>query len=202
MRRILLAAALLAAPSVALAQAPAQAPESPEAPPAVEAPALPPAPPAPPASAGMVIPKNTPVVIALSEAVGSNTNKPGDRFAIVLAEPVMVDGKVVLPAGLTGVGEVVHSAASGLGGRSGELLLAARYLDFGDTRIPLKAFQFAASGRDTTAGSLWAMGLVKGGQVIVPEGARGAAKIGAEIVLPAAPPVVAAPTTSPQEDSE
>lgn len=192
MRRLLFAAALLAAPGVA----PAQTPGSPDVP---RAPAASP----PVASpAGPVIPKNTPILIALSEPVGSNTSKPGDRFAIVLAEPVVIDGRVVLPAGLKGVGEVVHAAPSGLGGRSGELLLAARYLDFGEIRIPLKAFQFAASGNDTTAGSLWAMGLVKGGQVIVPEGTRGAAKIAAEIVLPAPAPPVAAPVASPQEDQK
>ncbi|RYF93758.1 MAG: hypothetical protein EON95_07825 [Caulobacteraceae bacterium] len=132
-------------------------------------------------------PKNTPVIVALAEPLGSNTNKPGDRFAIPLAEPLVVDGQVLIPAGTRGVGEVVHSAPSGLGGRSGELLLAARYLELGETRIPLKAFQFAAVGRDTTMGSLWAMGLVKGGQIIVPAGARGSAKLAADFTPATAP---------------
>lgn len=165
MRGLLIAAAVLALPCASLAQTP----------PVVEA-----------AAPAVTVAKNTPVIIALTEPLGSNTNKTGDRFAITLAEPLVVDGQVVLAAGTPGMGEVVHVAPSGLGGRSGEILLAARYLEVGDTKIPLKAFQFAAKGRDTSAGSLWSMGLVKGGQVIVPAGARGTAKIAADFTPAAA----------------
>lgn len=164
--RILFAVALaLSAPS-AMAQAPEPIPAT-----------------APAAS----VPKNTPIQITIAEPVGSNTNKAGDKFAITLAEPVMLNGQVVIPAGTRGVGEIVHVAPSGLGGRSGELLLAARYLELGETRIPLKAFQFAARGRDTTAGSLWSLGLVKGGQVIVPPGTAGTAKLAQDFTPPATP---------------
>ncbi|NBB17719.1 hypothetical protein GVN21_20350, partial [Caulobacter sp. SLTY] len=148
--------------------------------------------PAPAAAPAPSAPKNTVVQITIAEQIGSNTNKVGDKFAIVLAEPVMVNGQVIIPAGTKGVGEIVHVAPSGLGGRSGELLLAARYLELGDVRIPLKAFQFAARGRDTTAGSLWALGLVKGGQVIVPPGTGGTAKL-AQDFTPPAQPVSSAP---------
>ncbi|HYE46315.1 MAG TPA: hypothetical protein VEA44_11150 [Caulobacter sp.] len=179
MRSLLIAVAVLAAPCAVLAQ-----PDAPPAVPEVDAPA------SAAAAPSVTVAKNTLVTIALAEPLGSNTSKAGDRFAITLAEPLVVDGQVVLPAGTRGVGEVVHAAPSGLGGRSGELLLAARYLEVGETRIPLKAFQFAAVGRDTTAGSLWAMGLVKGGQIIVPAGARGTAKIAVDFtpIAPAARP--------------
>lgn len=177
MRSVLVAVAVLALPCVALAQ--------PAAPPAT-----------PPASAApataVTAPRNTPVIIALAEALGSNTSKAGDRFAITLAEPLVIDGRLVLPAGIRGMGEVVHAAPSGLGGRSGELLLAARYLEVGETQVPLKAFRFAAVGRDTGPGSLFALGLVKGGQVIVPAGARGTAKLAADFT-PVAPSAIAAP---------
>ena len=74
MRRLLIAAALLVAPCAAVAQSPAP----------VEA-----------AAPAATVLRNTPVVVALAEPVGSNTSKPGDRFAITLAEPLMVDGQVV-----------------------------------------------------------------------------------------------------------
>lgn len=171
MHRWLISAAVLALPCGALAQDP-----PPASAPAEQV-----------AVAGPVTAaKNTLVTIALGEPLGSNTNKPGDKFVITLAEPLVIDGRVLLPAGTTGVGEVVHSAPSGLGGRSGELLLAARYLEADGVRIPLKGFQFAAVGRDTTMGSLWALGLVKGGQIIVPAGTRGTAKLAIDFTPTAA----------------
>jgi hypothetical protein len=186
MRSVMIAVAALALPCAALAQPAAQPATQPATSSEATAPAPPPAP-----SPAVTAPRNTPVIIALAEPLGSNTSKAGDRFAITLAEPLVIDGQVVLPAGIGGVGEVVHAAPSGLGGRSGELLLAARYLEVGETRVPLKAFQFAAVGRDTGPGSLFAMGLVKGGQVIVPAGARGTAKIAADFTPPATPAVAA-----------
>jgi hypothetical protein len=164
--RILFAAALALSAPVAMAQTPEPAPAA-----------------APAAS----VPKNTLIKFTIGEPIGSNTHKTGDRFVIELAEPVLLNGQIVLPAGTKGVGEIIHAAPSGLGGRSGELSLAASYLELGDVRVPLKAFQFAAQGRDTTAGSLWSLGLVKGGQVIVPAGTGGTAKLAQDFTPPASP---------------
>ena len=57
----------------------------------------------------------------------------------------------MVPAGTPGVGEVVHAERARFGGKAGELILAARYLDFQGTRIPLRTLRFGAQqGRDNS----------------------------------------------------
>ncbi|MEL6875732.1 MAG: hypothetical protein AAGM33_09665 [Pseudomonadota bacterium] len=54
----------------------------------------------------------------------------------------MLDGKVVLPAGITGEGQVVHAKKGGFAGSAGELVLAARYLEHDGQKIALRSFRF------------------------------------------------------------
>lgn len=150
-------------------------------------------------SAGPVVPKNTLVAISLTQEVGSATAKRGDKFTIKLDQPIKFGDQIVVPAGVTGVGEVVHAAPKGNGGRPGEILVAARYLEFEGRQIPLKGFQLSAGGRDTSSGSLWAMGMVKGSETTIPVGAGGPAKLAQDLPVsgsqpspaPAATPVAA-----------
>lgn len=102
--------------------------------------------PAPSSAGTAVIPAETIVLIEIVEPVGSRHSRTGQQFAIRLAEPILVEGRVVVPAGVTGVGEVVHAAHAGT--KAGELIVAARYLQFGETRIPLHRTRYARSGRD------------------------------------------------------
>ena len=55
-------------------------------------------------------------------------------------KPVAVDGEVVIPAGAACVGEVVHAAKAGFGGKAGELILASRFVRLGDREIKLRSF--------------------------------------------------------------
>jgi hypothetical protein len=57
------------------------------------------------------------VAIRIDEPVSSNRNKPGDRFRISVAEDVRIDEVLVIPHGA--VGEVIHAAKSGAGGKAG-----------------------------------------------------------------------------------
>ena len=143
------------------------------------------------------IPAMTPVDIEILDAVSSKISKPGDLFRIRLAEPIEVDGKTLVPAGVEGQGEVVHAAKARAAGKAGELILAARYLDFGGTRLPLRSFGYGkAAGKDRTdtafavavgAGSVFAL-FVSGGQMEVPAGTRANAKLSAAVTLPVASP--------------
>lgn len=184
-------AALLGAPAAAqegtAAAAAAQAGPASEAAPAAEA------------SACCVIAALTEIEIEIAERVTSKTHRQGSRFAIRLAEPVLVDGRVVVPAGTAGVGEVVHSAKAGGAGRAGELILAARYLELDGQRIPLRSFRHGTRhGKDRTAavntGNMVAATvlpaasligfLVKGGEVDIPASTRASAKVAAATLLP------------------
>jgi hypothetical protein len=147
---------------------------------------------APTLSAMLHIPEKTVVVIAVGDPISSKTSKIGDTFALTLAEPLIIDGQTVLPAGLSGHGEVTHAAKSGWGGKSGELIVNARYLECGDLRIPLGHFHYVSTGKSNLAGAfataqIIPLGqfMVPGGEALVPAGTRGTAQVNADVPLPA-----------------
>lgn len=102
-----------------------------------------------PPPAPLILPKGHTILIAIDREVGSKVSATGDVFPIRLAEPVVVDGVELLPAGITGEGQVVHAKKGGMAGAAGELLLAARYLDHGGRRIELRSFKFIEAGDES-----------------------------------------------------
>lgn len=96
--------------------------------------------------AAILLPKGHPIVIAIDKEVGSKVSQTGEVFPIRLAQAVEIDGVEVLPAGITGEGQVVHAKKGGLAGSAGELILAARYLDHDGRRIALRSFKFIEAG--------------------------------------------------------
>src|SRR5262245_22178815 len=123
------AASLLAATFAvsSLAQAPADVPAASSA-----------APSNTPADGRLTVPGLTPVLIRIDEEISCKTAKPGDHFRISVAEDVRVGDAVVIPAGSTGDGEVIHAAKPGAGGKAGELIVAARWVQVGDTQVRLR----------------------------------------------------------------
>jgi hypothetical protein len=101
------------------------------------------APPAPPA---IILRKGERIMITVDDSVGSKISMTGDMFPIRLARSIEVDGVEVVPAGVSGKGQVVHAKKGGMGGAAGELVLAARHLDYGGRRIELRSFGFVEEG--------------------------------------------------------
>lgn len=141
----------------------------------------------------LVIPAKTPIMVEFLDDVGSKTSKTGDTFALMLAEPVVVDGVEVIPAGTMGHGEVVHAKRNGSFGVPGELVLAARTLDFQGRSIRLRSLKIAEAGKGRTEGvglAVAAAGtpammvglFVKGDQVMVEKGTVANAMIAEEFV--------------------
>lgn len=98
------------------------------------------------AAAAILLRKGTPIVIAIDKEMGSKISQAGEMFPIRLAQPVELDGAILLPAGIPGEGQVVHAKKAGMAGAAGELILAARYLDFAGRRIELRSFKFIEEG--------------------------------------------------------
>jgi hypothetical protein len=71
----------------------------------------PPAPPPPPKP--VVIPSGTVLTVRLQQAIGSKSSQQGDRFQASLAEPVVMSGKTVIPAGSIASGTVTEAHAAG-----------------------------------------------------------------------------------------
>jgi hypothetical protein len=136
------------------------------------------------------------VLLTIEEQIDSDKVVIGQTFRIRLADPLVLAGGLTIPAGTIGQGEVVHAAKSRAMGKAGELLLAARYLDFLGTRIPLRSFQFGKpQGLDNMgtaaivgiAVSALAAPFITGGEVRIPPGSEAWAKVAADVAF--SPPV-------------
>lgn len=152
------------------------------------------------APATLTLAKLTPVVIEILEPLGSKTSKSLDSFSIRLAEPIVVEGAVVLPAGSEGQGEVVHAKKAGGMGAAGELVLAARWLDVGGAQMRLRSMELIEreQGKDRTgtvnainvasAASPLPIGLIGyfigGGNIDIPAGTLASAKLAADFDVP------------------
>jgi len=63
--------------------------------------------------------------------------KAGQRFEIETADAVMLDGRVVIPAGTHGMGEVTDVRNKGMWGKSGHIDVRPLYVQVGDRQIRL-----------------------------------------------------------------
>jgi hypothetical protein len=140
----------------------------------------------------LLVPAMTPVYVQIDDELSSKTSKPGDHFHLSIAEDVRVGGAIVIPSGSAGVGEVVHAAKSGAGGKAGELILAARFVTVGPQEVKLRSFVLGVHGKDHTDNALAASFVagpfamfVHGGQVVIPPGTTASAKVAIDIQLPA-----------------
>lgn len=138
----------------------------------------------------VTVPAKHRILISIDAQVGSKISTAKDFFPIQLAQAVVIDGVEVLPAGITGEGQVVHAQKAGFGGSAGELLLAARYLMHGDRRIELRSFKFLEEGDEltfkgtdnsnaviATATALGPLGLlIGGGNTVIEPGTAATAK--------------------------
>lgn len=108
-----------------------------------------------------ILTAGTPVVFLLVEAVNSKTHRKGDWFKIALDRALMLGDHTILPAGTPGMGQVVHSEKSSWGGKAGELIVAARYLDFEGRRLNLRGTKLGIAG-ETNAGKALAATIAVG----------------------------------------
>lgn len=140
----------------------------------------------------------TPIEIEILDPVTSKDNHNGDSFRFRLAVPLTIDGHILIPAGTPGMGEVVHAARARAMGKAGELILAARYLDYNGSHIPLRTLRFGnQQGRDNSgtvnginvasAAAIPALSmvgfLISGGEVRVPAGTHASAQTATPLTL-------------------
>ena len=152
------------------------------------------------------IPALTPVAIRIEQELGSKLSHSGDTFRISLAEPVLVEGTELVPAGVQGMGEVVHAKKGGFGGAAGELVLAVRYLEVDGRHLNLRSLAYLGRGKDNTDLTA-AVGIaagfpalfINGGNTVVPPGTIVTAKTKEEFALHPVPAREADSDSSPKE---
>jgi hypothetical protein len=136
------------------------------------------------------------VELDIAEPLSSKTLHRGDRFALRLHSPIVVGNTTLLSAGTSGVGEVVHAAPSGGGGKPGELLLAARYLEHDGLRVPLRGMKLGAVGKDNSQKAMavgMAIGMfaqfIHGGEIEIPSGTLAQARLVQDLDITPSPVV-------------
>lgn len=160
------------------------------------------------APATAFVAKGTPIVVEITDLVSTRTAQRDDMFNLKLAEPVVLNGVAVIPAGTPGKGQVVDAAKPGMAGKPGKLVLAGRYLELDGQQIPIRGLTMDMTAKDNTGAAMaatMAVGIfglaVTGGNMEVQPGTRAHAKLGADFIPPAAPPVPppadVAPPTAP-----
>jgi outer membrane receptor protein involved in Fe transport len=77
------------------------------------------------------------IELMIINEVTTKTAKPGDRFLLKLAQPLVVDDRILIPRGVSAWGEVSNASANGIAGRSGKLGTRLLYIDFNGQHLPI-----------------------------------------------------------------
>jgi hypothetical protein len=100
-------------------------------------------------AAPIVVPSGTVLTVRLDSAVGSKSSNAGDRFTASVADPVEVDGKVVIPRGAEASGTVHEAVPAGRLKGGSKLRISLDRLTIGGKQYPLQssAVEQAGTGR-------------------------------------------------------
>jgi hypothetical protein len=103
----------------------------------------------------VVVPAGTPLAVILQSALSTRTAEAGERFVALVAAPVRVHGRVVIPRGAEIEGHVAMSEPPGEGPRPGRLQLTYERVRFDGAAYGLNSrsqvYEGAASPRSTIA---------------------------------------------------
>ena len=125
----------------------------------------------------VTVPEHTPIHVTLDQALGTDQNRPGDHFEATVSEPVVIDGKTVIPEGAHAQGLVVDAQPSGrLKGR-GRLQLALESVDVNGQDYEVRTNSSRRAGGDHKKRNwAWIGGGAGGGALIgaIAGGGKGA----------------------------
>lgn len=101
------------------------------------------------AEAPAEIPAGHAITVRLGQSVGSKISKAGDTFAATVAQPVEVNGKVLIPQGANAAGTVADAAPLGRfkGGARLRVILNTITINGKDYKVETAAAGFAAKGK-------------------------------------------------------
>ena len=146
------------------------------------------------------------VDLELVDPLNSWEFKRGDDFRLRTAEPILLQGHELIPAGTPVLGQVVHAAAARGGGAPGELLIAARSLELERRSVRLRGLKLGRTGDDNSGmaiGVSFAAGpfamFIRGTEIEIPSGTRVHARL-AEAVELAPPPMPDSPSNHVEQE--
>jgi hypothetical protein len=132
--------------------------------------------PAPPPK--VIIPAGTALHVTLNEGVSASKSEPGTEFSATLSDPIVVNGKTVLPQGAHVVGRVVDAKESGRVKGRAELRLALTSVARNGKSVPVETQTYVGVAKSTKKRDAGVIGGAAGvGAVIgaIAGGGKGAA---------------------------
>jgi hypothetical protein len=133
----------------------------------------------------------TAVELEFADAASSKTSKSGDLIHLRTSADVHGPiGEILIPSSLA-IAEVIQASPGRIMGKAGELTLAARHIEVGQQKIPLKRFGFGRnSGKDNIGATFIATAviglpglLISGGNVEIAAGASANAVVASNTEL-------------------
>jgi hypothetical protein len=125
----------------------------------------------------VTVPEATPIHVTLNNAIASDRNRPGDHFEATVSEPVVINGKTVIPEGARATGLVVDAHPSGrLMGRA-RLQVALEAVELNGSSYQIRTYSDARVGGRHKKRNLELIGGGAGGGMLigaVAAGGRGA----------------------------
>lgn len=108
-----------------------------------------------------VLRAGTPIPLKMSEGLTTEGKKLriGQRFQLTVAEPVMVNGQIVIPAGSPATGEVTDVRNKGMWGKSGHIVARALFVRANGRQLRLTG-QINDKGVTGTAGVVAAIAIL------------------------------------------
>lgn len=138
----------------------------------------------------VIIPRGTVVKTFLDEEMSSKTTRPGDEFSVTVAEDIMVEDKIAIPAGSKGFGVVMFANGRGAFGRAGLLDIKVDVIEVGEYDVPVRGrFRQQGKGNSGAMVAAWAAvgvfsGFITGKSGVMPQGQELKTKILSEVEIP------------------
>lgn len=115
----------------------------------------------------VIIPSGTAITVRLQNSVSSATSAPGDQFAAILDQPIVVDGETIAPTGAQVTGRVVAARRSGRLTHPGYLRIALASMTINGKTIPVQSSSVMVAGASHKKRNLaWIGGGAGGGALI------------------------------------
>jgi hypothetical protein len=115
--------------------------------------------PPPQPAASFSIPRETPVHLMVLNEVSTKNARPGDRFVLIVQEPVIVNNRVVIAENARAWGVVEDARESGAAGKSGRLSARLLHVEGRHGLVPLSGTAASAGPGGATQTVLGIVGL-------------------------------------------
>jgi hypothetical protein len=129
----------------------------------------------------ITVPAGTIIAVRLGETLNTKTNNRGDTFTATVAQPVTVDGKVVIPKGAEATGTVTESVPLGKfkGGAKLQIVLNSMSIDGNEYKVSTAASTRTMKGKGKRSATMIGGGAGAGALIGALAGGGKGAAIGA-----------------------